>query len=413
MSIDANATRKLNELTEALELQDEDLLYVVRYPYTLDTSFKLPFSTLRVALASLIGSGDVVGPTSAVADNFVAFDGTSGRNIKDSGFDGAYLLNRNNHTGTQAFSTISSLPTTGDGYGITDLSPFLIVKEEGVDITTALLSLNFVGAGVTAVDSGGNVTVTVAGGGDMILSAVQVNSGAKTFAVNTLLVRDSTAAFSTTINTLATSNQTVQIPATAAIDNFVLVNLAQTLALKTLTSPTINTGTLVSPQINFTSDAIGDIPYRNGSNVTARLPIGTESQVLTSISGVPSWQGLTYRLLGSVTGVNLNAAAPIDLSTITINGTKYIPLYIVIYNVSASATSATLGIYTAAAAGGTAVVTPVALTDLSAANRMQVLAVTALGNAPLTAATLFPRLTVAAGGAATADIAVFGVQLPS
>lgn len=413
MSIDYNATRKLNELAEALELQDEDLLLVVRYPYTLDTSFKLPFGTLRASIASLIGGGDVSGPTSGTDENIVVFDGPSGRNIKDGGIDIAGVLNRNNHTGQQPFSTISDLPTTLSGYGITDASPFIEVQEEGVTITTALLSLNFVGAGVTAVDAGGNVTITISGAGDMVLAGVQTVTGQKTFALNALRLRDTTATFFTTINTLATSDQTVQIPATAATDNFVLQALAQTLTNKTLTSPTINGGAINSAVLNFTLDAIGDTYFRNGSNLTARLPIGAEQQVMTVVSGLPAWQGLSYRLLGSVVGVNLNAAAPIDLSTITVGATKYIPLLIVIYNVSASATSATLGIYTAAAGGGTVVVTPVALAGLSAAGKMQILAVTDLGDAPLTAATLYPRLTVAAGGAATADIAIYGVQLPS
>lgn len=413
MSIDANATRKVNELFEALEIQDEDLFLLVRYPFTLDTSFKLPFGTLRAALASLIGTGDVVGPTNSVAGNLVSFADGTGRNISDSGVDVDFVLNRNNHTGQQAFSTLNALPTTLAGYGITDASPFISVLEEGVEITSALLSLDFVGAGVTASDAGGHVTVTISGAGDMVLAAVQVNTGAKTFALNSFKLRDTTAVFSTTVNTLATSNQTVQIPATAATDNFVLQALAQTLTNKTLTSPTINTGLLTSPQINFGSDAIGDTYFRNGSNVTDRLPVGDEGEVLTSISGVPVWAGPAYRLLGSVTGVNLNAAAPIDLSSIAISGTNYIPLFIVIYNVSASATSATLGIYSQPAAAGVVVVTPVALADLSAAGKMQILAVTDLGDAPLTVATLYPRLTVAAGGAATADIAVFGIQLPS
>lgn len=412
MSIDANATRKLNELAEALELQDEDLLYVVRYPYTIDTSFKVPFGTLRAAIAALVGSGDVVGPVSATNENIVLFDGSSGRNIKDSGTDIAFLLNRNNHTGTQAFSTLVSLPTTLAGYGITDASPAIAVLEEGVQITGALLSLDFVGAGVTATDAGGHVTVTISGAGDMVLAAVQVVSGAKTFALNAFKLRDNTAVFVTTINTLATSNQTVQIPATAATDNFVLQNLAQTLLNKTLTSPILNTPVLNDPQVDFGLDAPGDLIRRSAADVTERLPVGTDGQQLTVVAGMPAWASPAYRLLGSVSGVNLNAAAPIDLSSIAIFGSNYIPLYIVIYNVSASATSATLGIYSAPAAAGTVVVTPVALTDLNAAGKMQVLAITALGNAPLTAATLYPRLTVAAGGAATADIAVFGIQLP-
>lgn len=412
MSVDANATRKLNELNEALEIQDDDLFYLVRSPFSLDTSFRLRFGVLRASIAALVGSGDVVGPISAGNNNVVLFDGLTGRNIKDSGVDVPFLLNRNNHTGQQAFSTLTGLPTTLAGYGIVDASPNIAVKEEGIQITGAVRSFNFVGPGVTASDSGGDVTVTVTGAGDMVLAGVQVNTGAKTFAVGTFKLRDSSATFFTTVNTLATSDQTVQIPATAAIDNFVLVNLAQTLTNKTLTAPAINAGILTSPQLNFTLDAPGDVFYRNAGNITTRLSIGPEGSVFTVVGGLPAWAPVAYRLLGYVTGVNLNAAAPIDLPAITISATKYIPLLIAVYNNSAAAATAQLGVFTAAGGGGTQVVAPAALAALAGANAYEALTLATL-SAPLTAATLIPRLTVAAGGAATADIAVFGIQLPT
>lgn len=48
--------------------------------------------------------------------------------------------------------------------------------------------------------------------------------------------------------------------------------------------------TLVTPQINFGSDAVGDMIYRNGSGVTSRLPIGTSGQIIqVSGSGIPEW----------------------------------------------------------------------------------------------------------------------------
>lgn len=53
-----------------------------------------------------------------------------------------------------------------DGVGST------IVKDEGSNITTAVASFDFVGAGVTATNSGNNVTVTVPGGGGFSRTAV-------------------------------------------------------------------------------------------------------------------------------------------------------------------------------------------------------------------------------------------------
>jgi len=52
---------------------------------------------------------------------------------------------------------------------------------------------------------------------------------------------------------------------------------------------TLTNKTLTSPQINFGSDAIGDLAYRNSGSATARLPIGTEAQIMAVSSGVPAW----------------------------------------------------------------------------------------------------------------------------
>lgn len=52
---------------------------------------------------------------------------------------------------------------------------------------------------------------------------------------------------------------------------------------------TLTNKTLTSPQINFGSDANGDLIYRNGSGVTTRLAIGTTDQILAVQSGLPTW----------------------------------------------------------------------------------------------------------------------------
>ncbi len=62
-------------------------------------------------------------------------------------------------------------------------------------------------------------------------------------------------------------------------------------ALKSGTSTQSVTGlTLVSPVLNVTSDATGDIYYRNSGGALTRLPIGTAGQILdVSVSGIPEW----------------------------------------------------------------------------------------------------------------------------
>lgn len=53
---------------------------------------------------------------------------------------------------------------------------------------------------------------------------------------------------------------------------------------------TLTNKTLTSPQINFGTNATGDIIYRDGSGVTSRLAIGSASQILqVSAGGIPEW----------------------------------------------------------------------------------------------------------------------------
>lgn len=68
-----------------------------------------------------------------------------------------------------------------------------------------------------------------------------------------------------------------------------LASLTETLTNKTLSSPIINLG----------SDATGDVYYRNSTGQFTRLGVGSDGQVLTLTSGIPSWTtpssgGLTY-----------------------------------------------------------------------------------------------------------------------
>ncbi|MBN9033748.1 MAG: hypothetical protein J0I23_28540 [Rhizobiales bacterium] len=58
-----------------------------------------------------VGTGNVNGPVSSIADRLAVFNGTTGKIIKDGGYLVSDLLNRANHTGTQAQSTVTNLTT--------------------------------------------------------------------------------------------------------------------------------------------------------------------------------------------------------------------------------------------------------------------------------------------------------------
>jgi hypothetical protein len=57
----------------------------------------------------------------------------------------------------------------------------------------------------------------------------------------------------------------------------------------TTATQTLTNKTLTSPVVNVTSDASGDIYYRNASGEFVRLPIGATDEVLKVVAGLPAW----------------------------------------------------------------------------------------------------------------------------
>jgi len=289
----------LSELDEALSINPDDFLYLVKSPYGLLNSFKLRASTLAAFLIAG-AAGDVFGPGASTDGTIPLFDGNTGKNIKASPYTPAFLLNRQNHVGQQGWTTINptTRPTTLLGYGILDGTGPISILDEGTPQTLKVTSLNFVGSSVlvTAVDGDVTVTIEAAGANTMLLDEAQLNTGVKTFADATLLVRNNTGTATTTIKSGVTGNRIITIPDTT--DTLVTLALAQTLVSKTLTAPIINAG----------SDANGDLYFRNGT-IFDRLPIGSAGQSLVVAGGFPVWQsGLPMKVNIITSGLTLSAA---------------------------------------------------------------------------------------------------------
>jgi len=89
----------------------------------------------------------------------------------------------------------------------------------------------------------------------------------------------------------------------------------------TANGPTIGTGNRVS---NFVVTSSGDMIYRasGGSNYLERLPIGTNGQVLTVSSNLPSWQAAT---IGNINRT-FNASATVTGGTKIDPGTTWVTL---------------------------------------------------------------------------------------
>jgi len=80
-----------------------------------------------------------------------------------------------------------------------------------------------------------------------------------------------------------------------------VANQSNITGVSTITSGTWSTGAVIGgATITVGSDATGDVYYRNASGVLTRLGVGSDADVLTLASGVPSWATPT---VGDITGV--------------------------------------------------------------------------------------------------------------
>lgn len=118
------------------------------------------------------------------------------------------------------------------------------------------------------------------------------------------------------------------------------------------------------------------------------------------------------QLLGKLIGANMNVTTDQAIPITRIGTQKYLITKIFVTNASTSLTNADGGIYTTTSKGGTAIVAAAQVyTALTAATVG--LDLTLAVNNTYTLDNLYLSLTGAQGGAATADIYVFGIVLPA
>jgi hypothetical protein len=142
-------------------------------------TWTLPNTTGTIALTSDIPSVSgflkADGSVPLTANwNVGAYEITANKFIGNNGFGfsvglGGSLVSAST-TGSAKTWTLPN--TTGTIALTSDISSPIIVQDEGVNLTSALASLNFVGAGVSASAVGNDVTVTINGGGSGSVTSV-------------------------------------------------------------------------------------------------------------------------------------------------------------------------------------------------------------------------------------------------
>jgi hypothetical protein len=132
---------------------------------------------------------------------------------------------------------------------------------------------------------------------------------------------------------------------------------------------------------------------------------GAATTVTNHPSNLATNQAL--RLIASAQSVNLNSVGD-TLANILVSGRVSVQS-IIVTNASVDLTTAQLAVYTAPAAGGTAVKSAYALTGNTTAAKAIVTAATSTD--AITGLNLYVRNTTAQGAAATADVFIYGYDL--
>lgn len=146
---------------------------------------------------------------------------------------------------------------------------------------------------------------------------------------------------------------------------------------------------------------------------TTPVAIGGTATVASSLTVTGQVFGTGVdQLLGKLIGANMNVTTDQAIPITRIGSQKYLITKIFVTNASTSLTNADGGIYTATSKGGTAIVAAAQVyTALTSATVG--LDLTLAVNNTYTLDNLYFSLTGAQGGAATADIYVFGIILPA
>ncbi len=138
---------------------------------------------------------------------------------------------------------------------------------------------------------------------------------------------NTTSGVTTTLSIQSSGNRTVSLPIGNSNDTILLSSATQSMSNKTIGSSNI----LGNVTMTMGSDATGDIYYRNVSGILTRLAVGSSNQVLTVLSGLPSWttpstgltslNGLTTSTQTFTNDTNISIVSATNTHTITWNGT--------------------------------------------------------------------------------------------
>lgn len=158
------------------------------------------------------------------------------------------------------------------------------------------------------------------------------------------------------------------------------------------------------------------IIYTSGVNTALATAITALARTLIAQSTAAAMRSTLgsilprYGILGSATAVDMNSAN--NDNAIVIESSRYIIDAVIVENASISLTTATAGLFTAVAAGGTTIAADQALSALTASTKFKDLTLQAVATTDVvTTGTIYFRTGAAQGAPATANVWILGRTL--
>jgi hypothetical protein len=217
--------------------------------------------------------------------------------------------------GSQAYSAWYSLAQEGGTLGVTDLDWANFSVSSTYTAGTGL-TLN---AGVFSIT---NTSVTAATyGSASSVPVIAINAqGQATSATNTTIAIAATQISSGTIDSARLSGSYSGITGVGTLGDLTVTNaIVGSITGNAATATTAGSATTATTATNLASGASGNVPYQTASGATTFLATGSNGQVLTLASGVPSWATPTTGTVTSVSGTG--TVSGISLSgTVTSSG---------------------------------------------------------------------------------------------
>jgi hypothetical protein len=251
------------------------------------------------------------------------------KNQSSSQFNGIYVASSTTWARSADMNTWAEVPSAftfiESGTTLADTGWVCTANQGGTIDVTPITWSQFSGAGSYLAGTGltltGNtfsitntgVTAAAYGSASQVATFTVNAQGQLTLAGSTNIAIAATQITSGTIDTARISGSYTGITGVGTLTNLSVTN--------TITGSISGNAATATSATNLANGTVGAIPYQTGSSATAFLGAGTNGQVLTLASGIPSWATPTTGTVTSVAQTFTGGIISVGGSPITTSGT--------------------------------------------------------------------------------------------